>query len=119
MTEKLCLYCKKIIMGRADKKFCDIACKNAFSNAQNKIPLEPVLSINAILKKNYKILYKLYPGRPKTLPLSKLSTQGFDFKYFTSEYTNNKGERYLYCYNYGYLLLDNEQFIIVKQPVNI
>ena len=78
--------------------------------------MEQVLSVNAILKKNYKILFKLYPGRAKKLALSNLLAEDFDFKYFTSEYTNNKGERYRYCYNYGYLLLDDETFMIVKQP---
>ena len=44
----------------------------------------------------------------------KLQRLGFQFKYFTHTYTNKKGTIYYYCYEYGYLPLENDWYLIVK-----
>jgi hypothetical protein len=40
---------------------------------------------------------------------------GFQFKYLTHTYTTKTGKRYIYCYDHGYLPLDNEWCVIVKK----
>jgi len=40
---------------------------------------------------------------------------GFNFNYFTNTYTNKKGVTYFYCYEYGYLPLENNFYLIVKR----
>ncbi|WP_373397853.1 hypothetical protein V8V91_25590 [Algoriphagus halophilus] len=47
-------------------------------------------------------------------PRDKLMRAGFNFKYFTHLYTNKKGNQYYYCYDYGYLELEGDWFLIVK-----
>ena len=45
----------------------------------------------------------------------KLMRLGFQFKYFTHVYTTKTGKIYYYCYDYGYLPLDNDWYLIVKK----
>ncbi|MDA9555777.1 hypothetical protein N9R54_06040 [Pelobium sp.] len=112
--EKLCLDCESPIKGRADKKFCDDQCRSNYNN-KLKINLNSqIKSINAILLKNYKILEKLNPDGKTKINTSKLIQQGFDFKYFTHTYTNQKGDIYKFCYDYGYLKIDDHHYLLVK-----
>jgi hypothetical protein len=45
----------------------------------------------------------------------KLLSLGFQFKYLTHVYTTKNGKKYFFCYDYGYLPLDNDWFLIVKK----
>ena len=33
MEERRCQQCKRVLVGRTDKKFCDLLCSNTFKNA--------------------------------------------------------------------------------------
>ncbi|MCC6721065.1 MAG: hypothetical protein IT243_02605 [Bacteroidia bacterium] len=114
MNTKICLHCQKSFVGRSDKKYCSLSCKNNYSNAKVRLPTELICKINKRLRNNYKILYKLYNGKVRRVLEVEMKQAGFDFNYFTQDYTNNRGERYRYCYNLGYLKLDEKQFLIVK-----
>jgi hypothetical protein len=45
----------------------------------------------------------------------KLLQKGFLFKYITHLYTTKEGKVYYYCYDYGYLPLDNDWYLIVRR----
>jgi hypothetical protein len=45
----------------------------------------------------------------------KMEECGFVFKYSTHTYCNKKGNRYFFCYDVGYLALENNWFLIVKR----
>ncbi|GAB3196000.1 hypothetical protein ABID22_001685 [Pontibacter aydingkolensis] len=46
-----------------------------------------------------------------------LQQAGFDFRHFTHLYRTSKGNTYHFCYDYGYLLLEDEKVLIVNwQP---
>jgi len=45
----------------------------------------------------------------------KLLHKEFQFKYITHTYTNKKGNTYFFCYEYGYLPLENDWFLIVRE----
>jgi hypothetical protein len=46
---------------------------------------------------------------------TKLLEKGFLFKYFTHTYTNKKGTVYFFCYDLGYLPLENDWYLLVKR----
>ena len=54
-----CLFCEKILKGRADKKFCDDVCRNAYHNEAAMEDEGEVRRITNILKKNRRILKKM------------------------------------------------------------
>jgi predicted nucleic acid-binding Zn ribbon protein len=116
---KNCLSCGKPLKGRVDKKFCDDYCRNNYNNQLKARSSHSayVRSINNALLKNSKILESILPGKDETAKASKdkLQRLGFHFKYLTHLYTTKTGKTYFYCYDYGYLPLDNDWYLIVKQ----
>ena len=112
-----CLACNKQVRGRTDKKFCDDYCRNAFNNQLKAGSNNMVRNINNALRKNRRILEELLPENEKTIrtTLEKLLQEGFQFKYQTHTYTNQKGGTYHFCYEYGYLPLDRNRYLVVKK----
>jgi predicted nucleic acid-binding Zn ribbon protein len=117
---KNCLACGAALRGRVDKKFCNDYCRNNYNNLQkqkgSQSPL--VRNINATLLKNRKVLESLLPPTEKTAKVNKdrLQQLGFHFTYFTHIYTTKTaGKNYYFCYDYGYLPLENDWFLIVKK----
>lgn len=113
---KNCLACDKPLHGRADKKFCNDYCRNTYNNSLKGMNHTAVKNINNVLTKNRKILESVL-GVEKTAKTNKekLLHQGFNFKYITHTYTTRNGDTYCYCYEMGYLPLENDWFLVVKR----
>ena len=114
MEKKECLECGEKIIGRSDKKFCNDYCRNAYNNKLNVGDKNLVRNTNNALKKNYKILCELNSTGKTKIARSTLENKRFDFNLFTSIYTTKTGNQYFYCYNQGYLLLEKEQVLLIK-----
>ncbi len=114
-----CLACDTILRGRIDKKFCNDYCRNNYNNEQKLKGSQNTLvkNINAALLKNRKVLASILNKNEETARANKdkLQRLGFHFKYFTHLYTTKTGKTYYYCYDYGYLPLDNGWYLIVKK----
>lgn len=115
--ERSCLYCGKALRGRIDKKFCNDSCRNGYNNEQNSDSNNLMRNINYILRKNQRILQACIPEDAETGYIQKeaLLRKGFQFKYHTHVYDTQKGQRYYFCYAYGFLSLENDRFLIVRQ----
>jgi len=111
--EKTCLDCGDPLKGRTDKKFCSDQCRNSYNNRLNTESTNLVRNVNAILRKNRRILTELNPTDKTTVHKDKLVNRGFNFSYFTSTYTTQKGHTYKFCYEYGYLPIENDFYMIV------
>jgi hypothetical protein len=114
---KICLFCKKPVKGRSDKKFCDDYCRAAYNNELKSAANNYIRNVNNALGKNRRILESLLPEGEATAKTNhnKLIEKGFQFKYHTHQYTAKNGNTYFYCYEYGYLPLENNWFLIVKR----
>lgn len=114
--KRLCLSCGKTLKGRIDKKFCDDACRNAYNNEQSSDRNNFVRHVNTVLRKNRRILEALLPANEKTanVPRQKLMDKGYDFNYHTNQLQTQKGV-YTFCYEYGYLPLEGDWFLLVKR----
>jgi len=117
--KKLCLACGKPVKGRADKKFCDDYCRNAYNNnVKAKTNYSTYIrNTNNTLLKNRRILEELLPPAEEMAKAhhDKMLQKGFVFKYHTHTYTNKKGNVYFFCYDYGYLPLENNWYLIVRR----
>ena len=102
-------------LGRSDKKFCSDYCRNAHNNKINKDSKNLIRNVNNRLRKNWRILEQLNPNDKCKVAKSKLDNLGFDFNYFTSIYTTKTGNIYYFCYNQGYLQLENDFYALVKR----
>lgn len=118
--KKTCLNCNKTIQGRADKKFCDDYCRNNFNNQLKASNNNFIRNINNALKKNRNIMVTFLPEAEETVKVTRQSLfmEGFQFKYSTHSYTNKKGNTYVFCYDYGYLELDGNWFLLVRAKNN-
>ncbi len=116
---KTCLACAKPLKGRVDKKFCDDYCRNNYNNLQKAKGnySSYVRNINNSLLKNRKILESILPATEETAKANKekLLRLGFQFKYLTHLYITKSGKTYFYCYDYGYLPLDNDWYLVVRR----
>lgn len=103
-------------MGRADKKFCNDACRNAYNNKQNRETSNLLRNTNAKLRKNYQILSRLNftEGKSKTTR-EKLTSMGFEFEYFTNWKWYKNGAEYRFLYDIGYKFLEGDWLLVVKK----
>ncbi|HRO76772.1 MAG TPA: hypothetical protein PLP27_11560 [Crocinitomicaceae bacterium] len=113
MEKRLCLECSELLKGRKDQKFCSDYCRNAHNNKLNEDNNKQVRKINSILRKNRKILEKLNPKGKATVDELTLAELGFNFHYFTNIYKTQKGTSYYFVYDYGYLPIENGQYVLV------
>ncbi len=117
--KRACLSCDKPLKGRIDKKFCDDYCRNSYNNNQKAQGSHNnlVRNINNALLKNRKILESILQDTGDTAKANKekMLRLGFQFKYLTHLYTTKTGKIYYYCFEYGYLPLENEWYLIVKR----
>ena len=90
-------------------------CRNAFNNKANSDTTNYVRNINNSLRKNRRILEEMLKGEKITVPKQKLIDKGFNFKFYTNELLTKNNHRYIYCYEFGYLPLDNDLILIVKR----
>ncbi|UPT72311.1 MAG: hypothetical protein M0D53_06520 [Flavobacterium sp. JAD_PAG50586_2] len=114
---KVCLECGDKIIGREDKKFCSDGCRNAFNNKINKDSTNYMRNINNKLRKNYRILSELNVEGKSKAPKSKLINKGFDFDFMTSILHTKSGNTYYFVYDQGYMVLDNDFYILVKKDI--
>lgn len=114
---KTCLHCRKSVKGRSDKKFCDDYCRAAYNNELKSAANNYIRNVNNALGKNRRILESLLPEGEATAKTNrdKLIEKGFQFKYHTHLYNTRSDKTYFYCYEYGYLPLENNWYLIVKR----
>ncbi len=119
LETRVCQLCKKTLRGRADKKFCDDNCRNVFNNQQKAKTIHHALvrGINNTLLKNRRILEELLPANAQMIKVQHdgLVQKGFVFKYHTHQFVNKKGNIYYFCYDYGYLPLENKWYLVVRR----
>jgi hypothetical protein len=114
-TIQVCRHCGKPLRGRSDKVFCDTICKNDYHSRQLKAERKDTEEIDRILKQNRRAL-QLSLGAATTRKVAKeqLVREGLRFNYHTHQITNVWREKYSFCYDYGYLVLVNDKYLIFK-----
>ncbi|NBA87865.1 hypothetical protein GVN16_19000 [Emticicia sp. CRIBPO] len=109
-----CPECETPILGRADKKFCSDMCRNAYNNKLNSDSNNIVRNINNALRKNRRILEEICISEKTKINKNNLLEKGFDFGFLTSLRKTLKGHIYHFVYEYGYLELENDLYLVVK-----
>ena len=111
--KRKCPECGMEFFGRRDKKFCSDHCRNTFNNRKTRDSTDFIRNVNRILRKNRHILNALNPGGKAKATKTKLLEEGFNFRYHTNTYVTKTGKTYHFCYDQGYLELDNDYFALV------
>ncbi len=114
-----CLNCSDPFVGRIDKKFCCDQCRNTYNNRIKRNHEKNILDINRILRKNRKILKQFNPEGETTIHKESLDKMGFNYKYHTHAYSSSTNNEYLFCYEYGYLIIADEKVLIINHQTNM
>ena len=101
---KKCLYCNEEVKGRTDKLFCTSYCKSSY-HYQEALNKEDNLfkSIDKQLRLNRRVLKNYNKAGKAIVRKEELFNEGFNPKYFTHYWKNQKGDVYLFCYEFGFL----------------
>jgi hypothetical protein len=118
MEKKLCLECGETFNGRVDKKFCSDLCRNSHNNKLNSDSTNYVRNITNILRKNRRIMTELLTGETAKVSQQKLIDKGFNFNYHTNITTTKEGKNYFFCYEFGYLPIEGNYYLLVKRKVD-
>ncbi len=101
---KLCLDCKKEIIGRSDKKFCNPYCKSSYYYKKNKNEEHNFFTtVLNQLRVNRKLLKQYNKSGKAIVRKEELLKEGFVPNRFTHYWKNKKGDVYLFCFEYGFL----------------
>ncbi|MFT7085869.1 MAG: putative nucleic acid-binding Zn ribbon protein [Vicingaceae bacterium] len=105
---KNCPICNSQIKGRKDKIFCSPNCKSIQQYEVKREKEQLFFQVDAQLKANRKILKKYNKTGKTTLRRQVLHQEGFDPNYFTHFRKTAAGDVYFYCYDYGFLKIEEK-----------
>lgn len=102
--EHRCLFCEDPLEGRVDKLFCTPNCKSSFHYQKSKEKEASMYNlIDQQLKKNRRLLKNYNKAGKSMIRKETLFKAGFNPKYFTHYWKNEKGNVYLFCYEFGFM----------------
>lgn len=100
--EHKCIECGATILGRCDKKFCSLNCKNRYNNRRIKQSKAHKLGVINKISRNYEILETLLDEAQGFYNLEELSTLGFDNNYITGvRHIGTRHQKYM-CFDIAY-----------------
>jgi hypothetical protein len=115
-----CPVCHTEVVGRSDKVYCSPACKSSQQYEERLEQEAFFFEVDRQLKKNRRILRKYNQVGMTTLRQEVLLAEGFNPRFFTHYWKNGKGKVYFFCYEFGFLNLQEqgkEKFVLVTwQP---
>ncbi len=115
LNKRTCLECGSELYGRIDKRYCSDQCRTSYHNKSNRDTINFMRNITNILRKNRRILQALNPRGKTKVTKTMLLDHGFKFSYFTNEYITKSGNRYRFCYDQGYIELDDGKYALVER----
>lgn len=114
--KRVCPECNSEFDGRIDKKFCCDQCRNTYNNRLKADELNFSRGINKILRTNRNILAEMYESNKNyKITKNKLIANGFNFNYLTNIYKTKNDKTYYYCYDFGYIVFDDDSISIFQR----
>lgn len=112
-----CKICSKTVIGRADKKFCSIKCKNYYHTNLRRVTSQAVDGIDKILHRNHSILLEILGKNltQKKFSRLELDRKKFNFKYHTHINTNSEGKTYNFVYNIAWMQFSDDDILIYRR----
>lgn len=121
--ERQCVICNRLLIGRSDKRFCDIACKNKYHSEVRKSLKTIQSETMKILTKNVVILSGILGREQNACIVDKLALEkwGFHFNY-VSDAENKNGIIHYGVFHFTYRFVHNKRVLITidkeRHPVS-
>ena len=113
---KACLICKKAVVGRSDKKFCSLKCKNNYYIRLRKDTDRAVAKIDKILHRNRSILLEIMGRSTSNKKVSRLilDNKKFNVDYFTGMHINTRGKAIYRVYDFSWAVFSDQEVLIMR-----
>ena len=117
MKTRLCIVCKKRVIGRSDKIFCSVNCKNYYHVNLRYVSSKAAKRINEYLKRNHGILLEILGKHKTKIKVNRiiLADKKFRFKYHTHTHLNSKGKLFYYIYNLAWMEFSDDEILVVRK----
>ena len=117
MDKRKCKICSKQVVGRDDKLFCSVKCKNYYHVNLRKVTYSHVKELDNILHRNRSILLEVLGKRKGQITVQRvvLEKKNFTFKYHTHLHVNSKGKTYHYVYDFAWMEFSNDEILIIRK----
>jgi len=113
IEKRYCKVCSEEIYGRRDKQYCSDYCRSTHFISTNTELTSFMRRVNYTIRKNRSILSQCNPKGKARIHKNKLIERGLNFDYFTNMYTTKAGKIYYFCYDQGYLELEDGYYALV------
>ena len=112
-----CKICKKVLVGRKDKIFCSVGCKNYYHVNLRRVTYNKAKAIDAILHRNRSILLEILGKHQvqKKVKRLVLVKKKFQFKYLTHFHINKHGKMYRHVYDFAWMEFSDDEVLIIKR----
>jgi len=117
LSKKHCKICSKLIVGRRDKLFCSIHCKNYYHVNLRRVTDAAAIEIDRILHRNRSILLEIMGKHKiqKKMDRMFLEQKKFRFKYVTHFHINSKGKTLHWVYDFAWMEFSNDDILIIRK----
>ena len=113
-----CLNCGEKLKGREGKTFCTSYCRSNYHYQKNKEQENNLFTtINKQLRLNRRLLKNYNKAGKAVVRKEALIEDGFNPKFFTHYWKNQKGDVYLFCFEFGFLEkkeAEKEKYVLVQ-----
>lgn len=119
--KNLCPICGSTIIGRSDKKFCSIKCKNNYHLPSKNFKGDQIKMVNNFLFQNFKILESIFSDEKKDklmVPRILLDKMGFHYSYCTGCYINKQKKLYRYVYHYAWMEFSDQRLMLIRSTTD-
>jgi hypothetical protein len=112
-----CKICKSALIGRKDKLFCSIKCKNQYHKKLRAVTKIAVKNIDIILHRNRSILLEVMGKKKIQLKVNRmiLEKKKFRFKYHTHFHINSKNKMYHHLYDFAWMEFSDDEILIIRK----
>jgi hypothetical protein len=113
--KRVCVVCDNKLIGRSDKVFCDIKCKNKYHREVRLSLVTIDQETHKVLLRNYQILAGLMTADKTNYIIDQTALQrkGFQFQ-FISALETIKNEQHFFVYDHSFKILPNRQIIVTR-----
>lgn len=117
MKPKKCKICSNIIVGRRDKLFCSVRCKNYYHTNLRRVTMKASLKIDRILHRNRSILLEIMGKnlKQKKIERIQLEERKFRFNYLTHFHNNKEGKTYHWIYDFAWMSFSDDSILIIRK----
>ncbi len=114
---KNCKICSRNVVGRSDKLFCSIKCKNIYHMDLRSKTAIAAKDIDKMLHRNRSIIFEFLGSKDHFVKIKRIEMdkKKFSFNYYTHQNISKEGRIYHWLYDIGWFELNTEEMFLLRK----